>query len=402
MKKQKMKTMKTNKQTYLIHWGLTKGQQSKDHKYIARIKDSLNKYRYFYTQEAIDAYKNAKSNISTAANNARTSANKALTTARSNISTAANNAQTSANKALTTARSNISTTANKVKDLFTDKNLYNVTPSNYTAKKAAIQKTKEWKDITNDKNSEYLVKKSDGSTYYDFDQYLVDKKHPVLKAVRDVFNGKKVSLSKQNAKTLVAGAKDYIRVAENAANLAGEVSYAIVQAQLKNSQGSYEQQKKDITKAINNTANAVDSASKAINKATESANSSANNVNNSASDITNQVENATALLNRATSGKLSKEDIETVTKLADELTNGKATETTKLVKKLQNGTITDSEAKQITNEIKEAASKNQMISQLSSAAIKAYADSYGVDEKTAKKMLIDASEKTINYYLNNY
>ena len=42
-----------------------------DHKYLARVKDAANRYRYFYTQAAYNAYKNAKAigtGLATAAN----------------------------------------------------------------------------------------------------------------------------------------------------------------------------------------------------------------------------------------------------------------------------------------------------------------------------------------------
>jgi hypothetical protein len=32
----------------------------RDHKYLARVKDAANRYRYFYTQAAYNTYKNAK------------------------------------------------------------------------------------------------------------------------------------------------------------------------------------------------------------------------------------------------------------------------------------------------------------------------------------------------------
>ena len=85
-------------QKYLIHWGLTKGQKAKEHKYIARTEEGVENgkkiYRYFYDQASLLAYKAKKK-----ANDLSNDTNKALTTAKSNISTAANNAQTSANKA---------------------------------------------------------------------------------------------------------------------------------------------------------------------------------------------------------------------------------------------------------------------------------------------------------------
>ncbi len=47
----------------MYHWGLKKGEESKKHKYVARVKQKNGKYRYFYTDKEYQAYlKNKSSN----------------------------------------------------------------------------------------------------------------------------------------------------------------------------------------------------------------------------------------------------------------------------------------------------------------------------------------------------
>lgn len=48
--------------TDVLEHGTKRGGQHKNHKYIARVKEGT-KYRYFYTQEEIEAYKKAMNNM---------------------------------------------------------------------------------------------------------------------------------------------------------------------------------------------------------------------------------------------------------------------------------------------------------------------------------------------------
>lgn len=43
---------------YLIHWGTEKGSQRKDHKYVYRTIGPNGKYKYFYTRNEYEAWKN--------------------------------------------------------------------------------------------------------------------------------------------------------------------------------------------------------------------------------------------------------------------------------------------------------------------------------------------------------
>lgn len=52
----------------LRHWGLSLGEKSKNHKYVARVEDKLGKYKYFYTMDEYNTWKNgAKDKIAGAA-----------------------------------------------------------------------------------------------------------------------------------------------------------------------------------------------------------------------------------------------------------------------------------------------------------------------------------------------
>lgn len=52
----------------LRHWGLSLGEKSKNHKYVARVEDRPGKYKYFYTMDEYNTWKNgAKDKIAGAA-----------------------------------------------------------------------------------------------------------------------------------------------------------------------------------------------------------------------------------------------------------------------------------------------------------------------------------------------
>ena len=293
--------------------------QRKDHKYIARI-DLGDKFRYFYSQAEIKAYELAKAGkkaVQDTANKAADTANKAINTAKTNIdktvdsakkvvdetaesvsknvNNVAENAKKSIDKTskavsdkVKDARSAVNRTAksasdrvsgtakavgkkvddtgkkagsaiNSVKKAFGDDNQYVVNKKNYNQKKKEIQNTKEWQDIVKSRDKEYRRTDSKGKEYYDYDQYLVDKKHPVLDALSDFGTGRKISIRKQSAETLVAGVKDYIKMAEDTVQMVAGLSIGLLTAKIKNQQGSYEDEKKQLKKQINNAKNLLSS-----------------------------------------------------------------------------------------------------------------------------------------------
>ena len=85
----------------LRHWGLSLGEKSKNHKYVARVEDRPGKYKYFYTMDEYNTWKNgAKDKIAGAAKGIKSKfnsmASKAQKQAKSAMSTASSkiNSQT--------------------------------------------------------------------------------------------------------------------------------------------------------------------------------------------------------------------------------------------------------------------------------------------------------------------
>jgi hypothetical protein len=85
----------------LRHWGLSLGEKSKNHKYVARVEDRPGKYKYFYTMDEYNTWKNgAKDKIAGAAKGIKSKfqnmVSKAQKQAKSAMSTASSkiNSQT--------------------------------------------------------------------------------------------------------------------------------------------------------------------------------------------------------------------------------------------------------------------------------------------------------------------
>ena len=277
--------------------------QRKNHKYIARI-DLGDKFRYFYSQAEIAAYEAARragQAVDKAVDAAKEGASKAAKAIDKKVDAVADNAKKvgqavdkkvdeiaddakkvvdkagkavydkteGVRKAVDKAGKAVSGTANavgksvddtgkkvkggidSVKKAFSDDNQYVVRKKNYKQKKEEIQNTQEWKDIVKNREKEYRRKDSEGKEYYDFDQYLVDKKHPILDALSDFGMGRKVSTRKQSPETLIAGVKDYIKMAEDTVQFVAGLSIGVLTAKIKNQQGSYEEQKKKLKKQFN-------------------------------------------------------------------------------------------------------------------------------------------------------
>lgn len=81
----------------LRHWGLSLGEKSKSHKYVARVEDRPGKYKYFYTMDEYNAWKDgAKDKIAGAAKGIK-----------SKITNAASKVQKQAKSAVSMASSKI-------------------------------------------------------------------------------------------------------------------------------------------------------------------------------------------------------------------------------------------------------------------------------------------------------
>lgn len=131
------------------------------------------------------------------------------------------------------------------------KNMYDVSSRDYDTKMKQIAKSKEWQDIVSRNDPEYVKTLEDGSKKYLIDDYLVKKKHPELDVISDLGAGRKVSLNEMNVGTFIAGAKDYIKSAQQ---MIGVVSTALTE-KFKLQQGSYDKQINSSTKQVNDTIN---------------------------------------------------------------------------------------------------------------------------------------------------
>ena len=148
---------------------------------------------------------------------------------------------------------------------------YEVNAKNYKSKKEELTKDKEWVDIVNRKDPEYVYNDEEGKTVYDFDKYLLNKKHPIIDALNDLDQGRKVSTLKQDSDTFLAGAKDYINLGINkvkkALEIVGTLTVGYLTVSFKNQQGSYEDEKAEIRKNVNTAKNMAKDAVKTYNTA---------------------------------------------------------------------------------------------------------------------------------------
>lgn len=202
----------------LVHW-----------KYIKREKLPNGKWRYYYDKEQmkndtknfIDNLKNKiKSKVDKKTDDAVKSANKAF----SGLNNLVDKAKTAIGKFYDDAN-----------------NIYDVTRASYTKKLEAIKNTKEWKNIISNEDSEYVKKNEDGTTTYLIDDYLVDKKHPVLDAIGDIMAGREVSTLEITKDSVVAGLKDYATTGLELGMMAVGFLSNGLQNKFKLSQGSYDE-----------------------------------------------------------------------------------------------------------------------------------------------------------------
>ena len=125
-----------------------------------------------------------------------------------------------------------------------DTNPYDTNSYDYEKKIKEIENTQEWKDIVARNDPYYVVTDKNGNKKYLIGDYLVDKKNPELKALRDLSEGKKIKIHKITEGSVAAGLNDYVRSAQN---LIG-IGATFLREKFKFSQGSYS---KDIENAEN-------------------------------------------------------------------------------------------------------------------------------------------------------
>lgn len=216
-------------------------------KYVKREKLPNGKYRYYYDWSELK--KNTKSAIDGTIGKAKTNLKEATKKTAKKVEDQAIGAS---NKFF----GNLNKVVDKGKELinkFYDdpNNMYNVTHQSYSKKLEQVKNTKEWKDIVKSGNSEYVKKNSDGTTSYLIDDYLVDKKHPVLDAIGDIMSGREISTHEITKDSIVAGLKDYATTAIEIGMLGvGFVSRGL-EKKFKFSQGSFDKDIQDLSNTVN-------------------------------------------------------------------------------------------------------------------------------------------------------
>lgn len=162
----------------LMHW-----------KYVK--KERVNgKWKYYYDW---DEFKN----------DAKTVINETMTkTSKSAIETA--------NKASKSVNTYVSKAKNFINKWYNDpKNMYDVDSSTYKQKLDKIKETDEWKRIVARNDKEYVKTNADGTKTYLIDDYIVDKKHPVIDIMGDIMAGRDVTVNEITKDSIVAGLKDH-------------------------------------------------------------------------------------------------------------------------------------------------------------------------------------------------
>lgn len=223
----------------------------KNFKYVK--KEKINgKWRYFYDVET--AVSDGKKKISSIFEKI---GNKAINIANDKIEPVSNTVVEKGKKL--------------VKTLYDNKtNMYDITSKNYNAKKKQISQLPEWKAIVARKDPEYVKKNDDGTTTYLIDDYIAKKKHPVLDVVDDVTSGRKVKINKITKNSVAAGLKDYVRSTVSLAATVASLGSKFLIEKFKTSQGSYDEDIKQVTTATNNGAKYIQqllqAASSKVNK----------------------------------------------------------------------------------------------------------------------------------------
>ena len=301
----------------LYHWGLKSGAKSKDHKYVARTEEGVTKagtpkYRYFYSMAEYQAYK-----LGQAGKKATNAVGNTVKGAANAVNDTTNAVKTDVNKKVNKVGEGI----DSVKKAFSkEDNIYNVNKKNYEKRKEQIQNTDEWKSIAKDKKSEYLRKDSEGKKSLDYDQYLVDKKHPILDALGDIGRGRKVTIQKQNASTLIAGTRDYVKMGQDFVQAVAGVGIGILTFKIKKQQGSYKEQEAALKQTIKD-------AKKGATTAMSTKDLIINQISNEAKSRTSS-ELATSMIDMASTiakgsidknGKLKKPDRETINNALDQV-----------------------------------------------------------------------------------
>ena len=188
-------------------------------KYIKREKLPNGKWRYYYDLEEL-----------------KNDAKKTVDKTTDSVLGKANEISKKLNSVVDKAKSAIN-------NFFDDPdNKYDISSSSYAKKVAEIKETKEWKDIVERGDKEYVKKNADGTTTYLIDDYIVDKKHPILDALGDIAAGRKVSVNEITKESTIAGLKDQAMSCLRTGMMAVSVMTTFLTEKFKLQQGSYDEQ----------------------------------------------------------------------------------------------------------------------------------------------------------------
>lgn len=237
----------------LMHW-----------KYIKREKQPNGKWRYYYDKEEMK-------------NDTKNFFNGLKDKAKSFFDKKTDEAVSTANKAASGINNLVDAAKGALGKFYDDaNNIYDVTRASYSKKLNEIKNTKEWQDIVTKQDSEYVKKNSDGTTTYLIDDYLVDKKHPVLDAIGDIMAGREVSVHEITKDSVVAGLKDYATTGLELGMMGiGFLSNGL-QNKFKLSQGSYDDTINALESTINTGANYLENITTAPRVEPESVSQLAN------------------------------------------------------------------------------------------------------------------------------
>lgn len=188
-------------------------------KYIKREKLPNGKWRYYYDWDEL-----------------KDDAKKTVDKTTDSVLSKANEVSKKLNSVVDKAKSAIN-------NFFDDPdNKFDISSSSYAKKVAEIKETKEWKDIVARGDKEYVKKNADGTTTYLIDDYIVDKKHPVLDALSDIAAGRTVSINEITKESTIAGLKDQAMSCLRTGMMAVSVMSTFLTEKFKLQQGSYDEQ----------------------------------------------------------------------------------------------------------------------------------------------------------------
>ena len=248
----------------LTHW-LGKGEAASDHKYTKREWKN-GRWQYWYDTNTAPANNTAKKPLndlgSTIKNkqqslksnlNAKKEAikNDLKTSATNSFNKATDNAISKANEASKHVNGLVDKGKDIINTLYDDpNNKYDIHSENYDKKMAQVKETKEWQDIVARSDPEYVKKNADGTVTYLIDDYVVDKKHPLLDMLGDVTAGRDVDINEITKESTIAGLKEHAFGYLRTGAMAAGIISTVLTEKFKLSQGTYDDDIERLTKTV--------------------------------------------------------------------------------------------------------------------------------------------------------